>query len=364
MEVLATNISQNVSDPTSHDKPAGMERKFYLDLLKVIAISAVVMIHACAEYVDHPSNFMDFTIGNICDSISRLGVPLFLMISGALILDENRKYNCKKRIRSVLLPWLTWSFLYALSFQVIWPLLKDEAVSLSGFVAGLVKGHFHLWYMWAITGMYLITPILRTFVKKENKHIVAYFILLSLVFQFTRPIIALLFEEISFASELEGAYAYIFESLNVDFFGGLTTYFLAGWYLANIDLKKSTVTVLYILGASSVTCIIAVTQMLPDHYALLYSYEGVFVFLYSVAVFLLVKRLCVNCKSSNRFVIGLSNLSFGVYLIHMFAQMLVEYVLPKHPLWIPVIFLATMSISVVASYVISKIPVVKKIIRA
>lgn len=364
MDGFAGNISQGVSDQIIKDKPVIMERKFYLDLLRVIAISAVVMIHVSADYVINPDNLIAFTIGNIFDSLSRLGVPLFLMISGALILDENKEFNCKKKILSLLIPWFTWSFFYALGFKVVLPILRRESFSFLGFIAAFLKGHFHLWYMWAIIGLYLITPILRKFVKKENKKIVAYFIVLSLLFQFTKPIITLLFEEIGFISKLEGTYTYIFENLNLDFLGGLTTYFLTGWFLSNINLKKLTVTILYIMGSLGLMCIIIFTQILPHQYILTYSNLGLFVFFYSVAIFLFVKNMCPKSKSSTRAVNGLSNLSFGVYLIHMFVHTIVAYVLPKNPLFIPVIFLVTITISVMISYVISKIPVAKKTIRA
>ena len=100
MEGLDAKVPQEVSNQAIKERPAVMERKLYLDLLRVIAIAAVVMIHVSADYVIYPCNTMDFTIGNIFDSISRLGVPLFLMVSGALILDENREFNCKKKILS------------------------------------------------------------------------------------------------------------------------------------------------------------------------------------------------------------------------------------------------------------------------
>lgn len=118
------------------------------------------------------------------------------------------------------------------------------------------------------------------------------------------------------------------------------------------------------MGILALMCIIILTQILPHQYTLTYSISGLFVFLYSVAIFLLVKQMCLKCKGSNRFVIGVSKLSFGVYLIHMFVHTIVAHVLPKNPLFIPVIFLITIVISVMISYVISKIPIAKKSIRA
>ena len=214
------------------------ERKSYLDVLRIIAIFAVVMIHISGYYVINPSRMVDFTIGNIFDSVSRLGVPLFLMISGALMLDENKKFDCKNRILSLLIPMLVWSFLYALIYSVILPIKNNEAINFYDFFASFIKGPFHFWYMWVIIGLYLITPILRIFVKKENKNIVAYFIVLSLLFHFTQPIITLLFNEIDVINKAFSIYTDVIGNLNLSFLGGYTTYFLTGWFLANTNYSK------------------------------------------------------------------------------------------------------------------------------
>ena len=363
MEDFVDNVSKNVLCPTNKNSHTIAERKLYLDLLRIIAICAVVMIHVSASYVVNPNNLLSFTIGNICDSFSRIGVPLFLMISGSLVLDENKEFNCRKRIFSILIPWCVWSFLYAFRFTIVIPISQGKSFNVVSFFIYFITGHYHLWYMWAIIGLYLISPILRKFVKKENKQIVAYFIVLSLIFQFSKPIITLLFETVIRSGNLEYAHTYISKNLNLDFFGGLTTYFLAGWFLSNINLKKSTEIFLYVIGLCSLICIIVVTQIFPNKYSLTYSNTGLFVLFYSIAIFLLVKNLCSNKRSENRFIIGCSNLSFGVYLIHVFILTMVEQILPVNSLFIPLIFLATLTISYIIIYAISKIPIAKKTVR-
>jgi surface polysaccharide O-acyltransferase-like enzyme len=62
-------------------------RKNHLDLLRAIACLSVVMIHVSAEYVVRGSAGADFWLGNLLDSLSRAGVPLFVMISGAAKCD-------------------------------------------------------------------------------------------------------------------------------------------------------------------------------------------------------------------------------------------------------------------------------------
>ena len=62
---------------------------FYIDLLRAVACLCVVMLHVSAAYVFKGVGSRDFWVGNLVDSASRAGVPLFVMISGALMLDEN-----------------------------------------------------------------------------------------------------------------------------------------------------------------------------------------------------------------------------------------------------------------------------------
>ena len=70
-------------------------RLFYLDLLRAFACLSVIMIHVSAEYAVKEVGSIDFWVGNIFDSISRAGVPIFVMISGAWMLDEEYHFSKK-----------------------------------------------------------------------------------------------------------------------------------------------------------------------------------------------------------------------------------------------------------------------------
>ena len=77
-------------------------RIYYLDILRVIACISVIMIHSSAEYVIKDIGSFNFWIGNILDGLSRIGVPLFVMISGTLLLDKNYKFDKKKLMEKFL----------------------------------------------------------------------------------------------------------------------------------------------------------------------------------------------------------------------------------------------------------------------
>ena len=80
----------------------------WLDSLRALAIIGVIMIHISSPVVkmSYGGNMIYWWIGNIINSSIRFAVPVFLMISGATML--NRKYKLgefyKKRMMRVLLP--------------------------------------------------------------------------------------------------------------------------------------------------------------------------------------------------------------------------------------------------------------------
>ena len=69
-----------------------MGRLVYMDWLRVLATIAVVTIHVSAGYVSmlDASNVSRWMAGNFYDSFSRASVPIFVMISGALLLREQK----------------------------------------------------------------------------------------------------------------------------------------------------------------------------------------------------------------------------------------------------------------------------------
>ena len=74
-----------------------MRRVVSLDLIRTVAALMVVMIHCSSPFVkSFETASREFVLGNFFDGISRAAVPLFVMTSGALLLDERREFSVKK----------------------------------------------------------------------------------------------------------------------------------------------------------------------------------------------------------------------------------------------------------------------------
>lgn len=346
------------------------ERMFSLDLVRVIAVLAVVMIHVSAPYIQFHQGTNAFLVANIFDSIVRFGVPLFVMVSGALMLDEQKKLTTKriltKNVTNIVLLFVFWSVVYAVFSLILLPSYYGiyNGFDFTAFYQRIITGEYHMWYLYMIVGMYLITPILRAFVKKENKHIVAYFLCIAVLIQFIRPILNVFSFRYFDLAMLHKA----FDSLQLYFISGYVVYYLLGWYLVNVGLTRRLRIALYIAGGCSLPLIIVLTHFFQDKYYYLYTELNVLVLLYSAALFDLIVQFYKGGPRRNRFIQTLSGLAFGVYIIHIimlevFNMILPEGTIPVLPIYMLVKWVTVSVASFGVTYLLSKIPYVKKIIR-
>ena len=135
------------------------ERTAYFDWLRVAAALAVMMIHVCAQHwYDTDVNGAAWRSFNLIDSLVSCAVPIFVMISGALFL--NREIPLSKLLSKYCLRMLAayffWSLIYALF----------EAKSPAAALALTLRGHFHMWFLPMIIGLYLCVPLFRALTEE------------------------------------------------------------------------------------------------------------------------------------------------------------------------------------------------------
>lgn len=344
------------------------QRNSNLDIIRILAAAAVVMIHCGAMFVaDYLPQSWEFRIANDLECLSQLGVPLFVMISGALFLDERRQVTFRgmlsKNVKSLAIVTVLWAGIFALLYQIAFPLLTGEAISVDCVIRSFLDGYYHMWYLYMILGLYMITPFLKKFVCKQNKAMVLSFIVISATVQFLLPT----------ADVLLGKYLDGFSittwvgKFNLGFFNGYIAYFLIGWYIAHVGirqrwLKRS----IYVLGVGALAAMICHGYFAED-YNQAYINTSVFVLIYSVSVFLALCSWKVRLKERTvEKLARISKLTFGVYMIHPILLGLYQKAFPysQHPaIYILVCFVAVAGSSFLAAYVVSKIPVIKKLIK-
>ena len=295
------------------------ERVAYLDLLRVVSICFVVMIHTVYQSFNSlPVEGWEWQTLNVYDSLSRWAVPIFVMISGALFLDRQKPLReiLKKNVLRLVTAYLFWLAVYSVINQIYY---HDFDSTLTH----IIKGHYHMWFILMIIGLYLVTPLLRKIV--EDKSLIRLFLILALIFAFLLPDIIKILEV--YPTDVTKRITEFINStqknLNIYLPLGYAGYFVLGYVLSKAEISKKLEWIIYLLGiAGFVYTLVAtskrsVTNSTP--YTGYYMYLSANVAAMAAAVFVFFRKHCGISGGSKAggVVRRLSQYSFGVYLVHL-----------------------------------------------
>lgn len=168
---------------------------------------------------------------SVYQSIGRMGVPLFVMLTGALLLapgkqDEPLGVFFKKRFSRIGLPFLFWGALYFIWDFYVQNIQITQAFLINSFLNG---PYFTFWYLYMLTGLYLATPLLRVMVASASQKLMKYFIALWFVGTALVPLIPFL------TSGAFSSTAYYLDG-NVFVIPSYVGYFVLGAYLVNVKV--------------------------------------------------------------------------------------------------------------------------------
>lgn len=345
--------------PISAESHAGYTE--YFDILRIIAAFAVVMIHVSAiEWKAAEVTSSAWMAANCFDSLARFAVPVFVMISGALLLGGRQTTGqiYKRLVLRVVIAFAFWSAAYAVYHYVKW---GDPERALRE----LLEGHYHLWYIPMLIGLYALTPLLRKLA--ESQSLTRYFLWLAFVLGFVLPQLA---DTVTlFSKEWGHSVSELVGDIHLSV--GYVFYYVLGYVLSRVEISKRMERYVYLLGGIGLTFTVVGTAMasvyagVPQH--LFYEKFSVNVLLYSVALFILARchfRLDLSDRAQTA-LRRLSKCSFGVYLVH---AMILEYVQEQMGtlltpwLWIPLLTLAVFTVSYLISGILNLIPGLRKYI--
>lgn len=319
----------------------------WLDVVRFIAMFTVVCCH-CTD----PFNFYPGTAPNIGEiklwgaiygSVLRPCVPLFVMITGALLLpvrgDASTFY--KKRIPRVFYPFLIWSVLYnlfpwitgllGLNPQIIldfFPYAGEEVMQQSFSVSLeyilMIPFNFsilavHMWYIYLLIGLYLYLPVFSAWVEKASERA-------KLMFLLAWGVTLLLPYYYQFVSN------YLWGTCSWNSFGmlyafaGFNGYLLLGHYLKNLEwsLKKTLAigipmfAVGYAVTFLGFRHITALPEYTDEMMELFFTYCSLNVVMMTIPVFMLAKKVKVNSERMKKALANLTVCGFGIYMIHYF----------------------------------------------
>jgi surface polysaccharide O-acyltransferase-like enzyme len=332
-------------------------KEFWADNLRAFATVSVILLHVSAPilYLYGSISKYDWWVGNIVDSSVRYCVPIFLMLTGALILPRTYELGdfLKKRISRILLPFIFWSFVY-----IIYNLITNwqNGIDISSFE--LIKyiiisfkhgASYHLWYVYTIIGIYLFIPIISKWIVNSTKNEITYYIIVwFIVILINLPLIIKVKPDV-----------------DLSYFSGFLGYPILGYLLTIkfIDNKtKLYPLLLFIIGISiTIFGTYLLTKNKGQFYGGFYSYVSPNVIIASTGVFLFFRHSNFRSKCFTNLIKFISKYSYGIYLAHVFVLILlskigISWSFINPIIGIPLTTISCLSISSIIIYIINKSP--------
>ncbi len=347
------------------------EDLLWIDLLRVIAMGCVVLTHVAADVITewHVLPMGWWWTANLYDSSVRGAVAVFIMLSGALLLPKTEGILdfFRKRFGKILIPFLAWSLFYLLWRKHFYEPSLGPAEMFRRFTSD--KVYFHLWFLYTLTGLYLITPVLRIWVARASKRALLYFLGLCFAVSFCLP-----FAE-TLTRLLGGPKFHLHVPL--ESWLGFTGYFVLGHFIRKYVSERAVPATRIFWCGSFWVCFFGnawVCRQTGLFSPLFYDNLAPNVAVFAASFFILMKHASGTLE---KWVVGegrramalIAQASFGIYLIHpMFIDILNHgrwgFVLrsnASHPAFvIPFVAAVVYLFSLAAVFLIRKIPLVRR----
>ena len=308
-----TQISDNMEQTLTQFK-AG-QHIVWLDVARLVAMFTVVCCHSADPFNFFPGTSPDIESikfwGAAYGAVLRPCVPLFVMITGALLLPVRGEASVfyKKRIPRVFFPFIIWSLIYnffpwitgllGLNPEVIldfFPYSGEDVMRQSlavsmGYIAQIPLNFsllaVHMWYIYLLIGLYLYLPIFSAWVEKASERAKLWFLA-------AWGVTLLLPYYYEYVSE------YLWGGRQLAFIG--MPMFVAGYAVTFLGFRHMT----------------SLPDFTDEMLELYFTYCSLNVVMMTVPVFVLCKRANIKSERVRRALANLTLCGFGVYMIHYF----------------------------------------------
>ena len=297
------------------------ERRWSLDIIRIIACFFVVVIHVFAYSIpiDNPKT-VEWCFENLVLSIVKSAVPLFFMISGVLFLRKqvSLKKLYTKYIFRIVVVMFVWAAFYAVFDSIKYA--EEAKVTARYFILRILSGHYHLWFLPAILGVYICLPLLQLLISKMEKRQVLYLFGVIGVTVLGKVTIDSVLKEF-FNTAVWNAF---WENFALSGVSVGIVYFLTGYYVDQCKDMISRKNCLLLYGISIVVGAginLLFAFFLGRDVDFTRELLSIWVYTSSVILFLyLLKRFdkYIPGEKAGNIIKTISGCTFGVYLIHAF----------------------------------------------
>ncbi|SFN38090.1 Surface polysaccharide O-acyltransferase, integral membrane enzyme [Izhakiella capsodis] len=330
--------------------------------IKLITLLATFFVTLLSTVATPFSYFhLAWSVSVAYEAIGRMAYPLFLLIAGYMSLHEDESLidTLKNRVVNLLIPLISWSIVYQLYDYFI----NGYNHSVSIFTLLSHPAYSHLWFIYTMILLYLITPMLNTFIQNGSRQRLNYILILW----FTIASVYMLFNNIKESLLLGHS---ISHPSNIDLVVYFSGYYILGGVIHRFKITpKIPISALIFVLSTVLTAILtyslSISTFAPNQIFLDYSAPTLVIV--SVSFFFMLLRLKIKLSNTQEKIINtLSEYSMGIFFIHLLIlQSLLRYLNINFEgqysiLTIPAMALLVYTLSTMIVTVIHLIPVLRK----
>lgn len=285
----------------------GRVRKIYLDYARVLAVMFIILTHACSSQMTAEAESWKISLLTVITGTTLVCNPLYVMISGALVLNQKKHESIWRfyysRFVKVLMPGFLFYFLFMfIANRVELGSSESMLATLKIIAAGQNDLVPHFWFIYMIIGLYIITPPLRFLVNHMNDRVLAVLFLIILLAETI----------VSFGPIKEQIPATTFE---VERWAGV---YIIGYIVANRTSKSIDTIIMWIgIGCGLITGVNAFLNN-PFHLSM-YNCSSVAVLFSASIVIILKKCEFLLKKLPTFFVTSISLQSYTMVMLHWYV---------------------------------------------
>ncbi len=336
------------------------ERVVFYDLLRVLSIFAVITMHIIGNTIN--TFGLSGTAKNVYNAICQVmyfAVPMFVMISGALFLNPNKELDIKKLLKKNILKIIISLFLFGIFYSMLEIYFQTKTININ-IITESIKNVFtgdlwaHMWYLYLIIGLYLITPLLKVFTQhcKQNE----YKYILVILFLFTILLVDIAkYLNINIAFNILIASPYVF-------------FYMLWDYLSRFDISKKLRISNYIISTLFIIFII-INNFINIFDSAFVSYTSLMMTSIIISLFLIAKNTKINFKDRTKKLLkSIGKCGFGIYLIHQFIiniiykLLKIDIILSYPYIGLIIYVIVVFAISYLIVYLLRKIKLIKNYI--
>lgn len=304
-----------------------MKKSFSIEIMRIVAAFFVIYNHTLGfwSFKNEIPGSMKYWLSMFLSVFCKFSVPLFFMISGALLLN---KYDGSiKKLYKKIFKFIFLLIVVTFMYYLVYIYKKNLNFSFSEYFRFLYSDineiNYSLWYLYAYISFLVMIPILSMITNKLERNTFMYLMLLMIIFGSVIPLCEELFFSITI--HLNGSLSVEPLIKNVIFYPIIGAYLFSKVDYGEISKKHVLIGWIINLICISISCFLNYKVYMRTGLtteASLSMYHMLFVYINSIMIFITLKKLenrihnfCTNIKN---IIQSLGSCTFGIYLSHIF----------------------------------------------